>query len=299
MTYTAIVESCVDSIAHYSSEVWGFKGYEATIKMYLRAARFYLGLPKNAPIPAIMADIDWLEPAYKTQIKMIRQYHRILKMEDSRLPKVILLWDYKFSELNENVQTWSKEIRAIFQSYDLGYFSDNLSLFQLKDTIGTLQAKMKLKQTTDIKNKCHSKPQLRTYVKIKNFDQKPCFLTKPLSFRQRKFLTKFCTSCLELRICTGRYLQLPEVSRVCLVTPACRTLSLVETESHFLLQCSGYNDLRQSWLEKLELPDNFSERSEADQISLLVNTPEYVKPTAQFIIDAFELRSKLLYLANN
>ena len=73
----------------------------------------------------------------------------------------------------------------------------------------------------------------------------------------------------------------------------------METESHFLLQCSGYNDLRQSWLEKLELPDNFSERAEADQISILVNTPEYVKPTAQFIIDAFELRSKLLYLANN
>ena len=83
------------------------------------------------------------------------------------------------------------------------------------------------------------------------------------------------------------------------MTPACRSLSLVETESHFLLQCSGYNDLRQRWLDKLDLPGNFSERSDADQIKILVNTPEYVKPTAQFIIDAFELRSKLLYFANN
>ena len=158
---------------------------------------------------------------------------------------------------------------------------------------------MKVKQTQDLQLKCLSKPQLRTYVKIKNFEQKPCFLYKPLSFIQRKFLAKLCTSCLEIKICTGRYLQLPEVSRVCPVTPECQAQSVVETETHFLLQCGAYSNLRQLFFDKLTLPDNFHFRSEAEQISTLINTPDYVKHTAQFIIDAFDLRCKLLYNPNN
>ena len=125
MTYSVLIESCVNSIAHYSSEVWGYKGYDSTMKIFLRAARFYLGLPKNAPIPAIIADIDWLEPIYIMQQKMIRQYHRILKMENTRLTKVIMLWGEKFSEKHDNLFTWSKEIKAIFENFNLGYFYDN------------------------------------------------------------------------------------------------------------------------------------------------------------------------------
>ena len=115
---------------------------------------------------------------------------------------------------------------------------------------------------------------------------------------ERKFLAKLCTSCLELRICTGRYLQLPEASRVCLVTPECRAQALVESESHFVLRCEGYHDLRQLLYDKLTLPDNFHFLSEAEQLSTLINTPDYVKHTAQFIIDAFNLRSTLLYNPN-
>ena len=50
ITYTTLIECCVNSIAHYSSEVWGFKPYDSSLKIHLRAARFFLGLPKNAPI---------------------------------------------------------------------------------------------------------------------------------------------------------------------------------------------------------------------------------------------------------
>ena len=46
ITYTTLVENCVNSIAQYSSEVWGYKKYNSTQKLHLRAARFFLGLPK-------------------------------------------------------------------------------------------------------------------------------------------------------------------------------------------------------------------------------------------------------------
>ena len=80
---------------------------------------------------------------------------------------------------------------------------------------------------------------------------------------------------------------------MCLVTPECRDQSVVESESHFLLWCGGYRDLRQSLYDKLALPSNFYVGTDTEQISILINTPEFVKPTAQFIIDAFNLRMSL------
>ena len=107
---------------------------------------------------------------------------------------------------------------------------------------------MKLQQINELKVKCAGKPQLRNYVTFKNFDDKPPFLIKPLSFIQRKLLCKLCTSCLEIRICTGRFQHLPEEERICTVSEDCIAGSLVETEGHFLLHCVEYMELRQEWL---------------------------------------------------
>ena len=265
------------------------------MKVHLRAARFYLGLPKNAPIPAILADIDWLEPVYNTQIKMIRQYHRILKMENSRLTKVVLLWDRELCSQNNGINTWSGEIDTIFQNYNLGYFAENLNLFPLKEVIGTLRSNMKSSQNLDLETRC-GMPQLRTYIKFKDFYRKPSFLQKPLSFIQRKFLSKFCVSCLELQICTGRYMRLPEAERVCKVSDSCTAESLVESEFHFLLACPAYLDIRQAWLSKLDLPENFDQFTNDNKLRILINEINNVKPTAQFIVEAFNMRSRLLFL---
>ena len=85
-------------------------------------------------------------------------------MQSSRLTKVILLWDQKFSELNSQYTTWSSEVREVFQNYGLEYFLDNLNLFPLKETIGTLRSRMKIRQMGELRVKCGNKPQLRNYV---------------------------------------------------------------------------------------------------------------------------------------
>ena len=56
------------------------------------------------------------------------------------------------------------------------------------------------------------------------------------------------------------------------------------------------NYLRQALLSKLNLPDNFALLSEEQQLRFLINETDNVQPTAQFIVDAFNLRSKIIYL---
>ena len=157
---------------------------------------------------------------------------------------------------------------------------------------------MKLMQINDLKSKCANKPQLKKYIEFKSFEGKPPFLVKPLTFIQRKFLCKLSVSCLELKICTGRYTNTPEAGRVCSVTEECAAELRVETESHFLFYCGGYRQLRQQWLDSVNVPENFDQLADNGKIKVLTNL-DNVKATAQFIVEAFNHRNKLLFLNHN
>ena len=219
-------------------------------------------------------------------------------MQNSRLTKVVLLWDQKFSDKYPHLSTWSGEVRQIFENCGLRNLYDNPTTLPLKETIGSLKSKMKLLQNTEIKTKCCNKPQLKIFVQFSNFDEKPPHLIKPLTFIQRKFLCKLSASCLELRICTGRYTRLPEVDRVCMVTEECKTEKRVESEVHFLFRCSSYNELRQRWFGRATLPDNFDRLADMEKMKVVTNLTN-VKSTAQFIVEAFRHRTKVLFVRTN
>ena len=61
-----------------------------------------------------------------------------------------------------------------------------------------------------------------------------------------------------------------------------------------------YNVMRRSWISTLIVPENFFELQAAEKFKLIFNKPENVKVTAQYILDAFNKRSKIVnvYLRN-
>ena len=157
-----------------------------------------------------------------------------------------------------------------------------------------MQKSMLLAQQANIKVECQNKPKLRTFVKFKEFSRTPSYLTKPLSFIQRKFLAKIRLDCLEIRIETGRYARprLPEEARTCLVCP--NQNQEVENEVHFLFNCQTYQAERLAWTQKLTVPDNFLTLPEAEKLDFVLNTHSNVKPTAQYIKNIFDKRSKIV-----
>ena len=36
---------------------------------------------------AVLSEVDWLLPEYRTRLNMVRQYNRVLKMDDGQLTK--------------------------------------------------------------------------------------------------------------------------------------------------------------------------------------------------------------------
>ena len=52
--------------------------------------------------------------------------------------------------------------------------------------------------------------------------------------------------------------------------------------------------MRANWLRNLKLPENFAEEEASEKLKVVLNDPENVKPTGQFIIDAYNYRSKIV-----
>ena len=79
--------------------------------------------------------------------------------------------------------------------------------------------------------------------------------------------------------------------RLCL--SGCNSLA-IEDESHVIFYCSVYNNLRIAWLNKIVTPPNFIDLENNEKLKIVLNSPENVKVTAQFLVDICNVRSKLM-----
>ena len=291
--FCTLYDACVCSILEYGGEVFGYNLYDSALQIFLRAGRSFLGVPKNASIHGIISEMNQLLPQARSQIRMVRQYHRLLNTTTANICKKVFLWDKKINEENI-VNTWYSEVKNIFLENDQGQVFQSGLTFSLKNTVEDLKSNMLKKQQTELQRECSQKPKLRTFVLFKSFSDTPSYLTKPLSFIQRKFLAKLRLGCLELRLETGRWARprLPEVDRLCQV---CENLGAkIENENHFLFHCPKYQIEREKWLNKMVIPPNFTDLSEVEKLRLVLNNPENVKLTAQFVISSFDVRSKVV-----
>ena len=247
----------------------------------------------------VLSEVDWLLPEYRTCLRMVRQYNRILKMDNGRLTKKVYLWDRSLNDENI-ISSWSNEVKATFYSCGLNAIFDNNIYFQLKLVIDTIKEKFISDQAEYLKHECEQQTKLRTFNTFKQFGILPSYVTKPLSFHQRKHLAKIRLGALALRIETGRYsrprLEIHE--RIC---PLCSENRIqqglspqIETESHFLFSCIQHINLRVKWFSIISKPEHFEILNEATKLDIVLNRAENCKPTAQYIVDAYGVRSKLI-----
>jgi hypothetical protein len=108
-----------------------------------------------------------------------------------------------------------------------------------------------------------------------------------MSFICRKYLALTRLSNLAIRIETGRF-ERPKLDANLRFCPACNVNASIEDEFHFIFQCVAI------WLSKLKLPEIFLDLQTPEKLKIVLNKAENVKLTAQFILDAYNYRSKIV-----
>ena len=306
--YSLLYNACVTSVSDYSGPVTGFLQYDSTLKIHLRAIRAFLGVPKNTCNVGVLSEVDLLLPRYRTNIQMVRQYHRMTRMDDERLTKQIFLWDKALNDRNI-VTTWSSETKSIFNDCNYSELFESNCSFNLKEVVSKMTEIFKTKQSEFLSAECAEKPKLRTFNVFKDFHVKPAYISKPLTFHQRRMMAKTRLGCLPIRIETGRYSipKLPEIERKCLVCKNVRqsidhdpldgpNFDPVESEVHYLFTCGAYKAERDIWYDTMTLPPDFHLLTVESKLKIVLNDPCNVKATSIFITNAFNTRSKILNL---
>ena len=122
-----------------------------------------------------------------------------------------------------------------------------------------------------------NKPKLRTYVTFKSELQVEDYLYYVTNRRSMSLLGQFRMGILPLYVETGRFNE-------------------IEDEYYFLMICPKYDNLRHSLFSKIT-DINLNVLSERDKFVKILKF--YQKYLANYIVEAFEIRQKLVFNSNN
>ena len=92
-TYRTLYNSYVLLVANYAAAVWGFKNYSDPQVLQNKIQRFFLGIHRFAPLPALRIEMDWLGIQMSRSLEMLQYLNRLAYMDEERIPKKILRWD--------------------------------------------------------------------------------------------------------------------------------------------------------------------------------------------------------------
>ena len=144
--YSLLYDTCVTSISDYGAEIFGFKDYDSSLNLHLRAIRAYTGVPKNATRAGVLSEVDWTLPIFRTQVRIVRYYHRLIKMPPNRLCKQIFNWDKTL-----NTQNWTNEVRNIFYKAGLSHVFESGNIFPIQTILGIIKSSNSKTQKTCLK----------------------------------------------------------------------------------------------------------------------------------------------------
>ena len=90
-------------ILSHGAAIWWIKEYSAISTVQHKACRFFLGVGKYTPNPAVNGDMGWT-PAHAKQIKpVLCHWFRLSHMDNDRLNKRIFLWSYNTRKKHKNL----------------------------------------------------------------------------------------------------------------------------------------------------------------------------------------------------
>ena len=203
-----------------------------------RACRLFLGVPKNTANCAIQGEMGWVTCVTKQRIEAIRWFLKLSKSHTDRLTHKLFNWSLtRKGSFAHSVTKLAKQLKL--DMWLLSLDSISKSMLFVKHRLRRLDEETWFASLWNDKNNVNGN-KLRTYRLYKKDLITEPYLRAIMHRNKRRNFSRFRCGNLPLHIETGRYNKpsTPLNDRIC---PFC---SSIETESHFLLNCTFYNDIR-------------------------------------------------------
>ena len=239
--YTKLINSIVEPVLFYCAGIWGHRYFREIDTVLNKACRYFLGTSKNASNLATRGDMGIDSCIVKQKLETVRLWCRIKQLPESRQSSIVHKWSLNISK------SWEKIMLSFIAENNL----EDVMLVDKPDKAACITlAKQKLIHTETVKWQAklmsngndQNGNKLRTYRTYKTQFKTEDYVKINMSRDQRKVLAKFRCCNLPLEIEKGRYTRpkTPVNERIC---KFCGSQE-VEDETHFLISCSFYDDIR-------------------------------------------------------
>ena len=184
--------------------------------------RYFCGVPRSCPLAGLSGDLGWVPGVVWRDLKCIRLFNQIVKMERSCLTHQIL--QSEWAECAPN--SWAENVRNIIYSIGKQESWNNLSPVNVKDTKNSLLNWYMQAWKTELR----SKSKLSTYAEINEEYGAEGYIKCNLDKARRSLIAQLCFGILNLEIEVARYAKVP--CKLC-------ESGNVESKYHFLFHCTA------------------------------------------------------------
>ncbi len=301
-TYETLYTSYVAPIMSYGAGVWGFAEHTDPQVLQNRIIRYFLGVHKFAPLPAIYLEMDWMNTRFVRWLEIIRYRNRLAAMNEDRLPRIVYDWDRSL-----DTEAWAKSADFILEYVNMsqgggseegneesgGDEEENEEDVDMLKHVDLDVVKARLMRINREKwwTSAADMPKLRTFQEIYDDQDYKGIVYSHLSRRQRSLVVKFKSGILPLGLETGRFNDTPLENRLCCI---CED-SLLDDEYHFLLYCEGLKDIRSKHFAKHTYLEDVEDPTDKVELCKMLLNTHNLRNTARFLEEMFDSRLKLLY----
>ena len=274
-----LFNTLIKPILLYAADFWGclkMPRNNPIANAHLRICKDLLGVQRQTTNIGVLLELGEIPISIYAKKQCIKNFRRIHIKKANR----ILLASVE----NSNNCIWHQVVKNCL---------DRLGLGSLDTDIIHIKAFLRMKDIfhqesfLDI-NRPDSK--LRTFAKLKTSIGIETYLIRCINLEHRTAITKLRLSNHDLCIERGRHLGIDKSQRFCPFCP-----KLVETEEHFLLQCTAFKNLRTEYLtrELQTVNSNLELLAENEKFVYLLTQEDASQRVGSFLHKAFQLRKYL------
>ena len=228
--------------------------------------------------------MGWMSTENRQCLSVLRFWNRLLKLPDNRLTKRIFIDDFYLAQSGH--ENWCSNVFKILGKLNLEHLFYERKMVDIKE----IKDQLMNKQSDMWKQAVPKKPKLRTYCLFKETMDIENYIKYNLSSSERSAMAQFRFGILPLNIETGRFRNQALDERLCTLCE----LNEIEDESHFLFQCSLYDELRNEWVSHIvNKTANFLELDKINKFKVIFDIHHRI--TAKFILRCYQLRKESLY----
>ena len=286
--FTHLYNAMVLPVPNYGAGIWGTTSFSVINTIQNRACRFFLGVGGNAPNCATRGDMGWTSQLHRQYIEVARLYYRLETIDFQRLNSVV----YRFSTNRRSKTLWINKVKRLFSTLQFDYTNINTSSkVYIKNFQDCLHKIDQVKWYHDLFNdkNCINGNKLRVYRLFKDRLGAEPYLKAHLTRYEQSILAKLRTGTLPLEVEVGRYKKKPLDMRLCSLCSS----NQIEDETHFLIDCQFYDDLRYDMMQSLSKEfEYFNSSTSLVKLILAMYSRENIKIIATTAVKMFK-RKKL------